>query len=957
MNFLLKHKIILFLLALVFLSSGPVFAQNTLIYHHYLEEARSAIREQDYHAALSHLETAQLIDSNNHELTQYINMVKRALERRLQIEAPTSILQGNIEVTLTAVDSFSNKSQETIVPPLNKTKKHEAVFLPQKKFDKTNGASVEGASTPLITIRSHVQKKLKESGEERISNVVNLDEAMWELQPDTELELPFDQEIVFHGEGIKRFLAIIPDILEVKRSGNKDLIVIPNLYGRTFFHIWDNGKRWTFHIRTVYRSEIREREEKASLLREKYINSFHFVYDFDLNSFSQGASFTDMKQQSLNERHYFSLYGPTPYGVFDSYMITHKTNTISTDITNYSVGLTGSEWGNFKNINLRLFDSNKYISDLTFPGRDFRGFTLEGDTKDDRFSLIAIRGEDRATFGLVSPGISATNESYFSAGKISFSPNENEKVSLNYANAWGKDKSILASSNVFSAEYKRETERWDVSSEIAYDEEEHAQLLLSQYQYEDRSFFVKFRNVSRDYATVVGPTGNHGEVGTEFSYGHKWGETDMNYFLDIYRDRDNKNPDNNNALNLDFNSSYRRQLSDHDFLYGNMYFIKTPGLLSDRKDFRFFNTYSHRFDFFQFENARLAWTASYQRARSDPTPSSDYDRAGIGANFSLPLNRNLNYSASYDMSYVNDVGDSNSKVYPSVFNTGFVYTKTYSSKWRANFSTYYRDEQKSEDAKSFLSGQDSLTLSTNVTYSPRQGVQFYVDGRARDVWAENDRTESFNEADIRLGLHSDWDLGYRWNPTGIIQGFIFKDRDGDGIRDDEDIGIPGVRVKVGEQEATTDSEGWYFAEIKAIAAVVSVDVNTIPKGFVFQDVSAWNFDIKHGNYYQGDFALTTESGIHGVVYYDENQNGRPDNADNFISEVRISLDNGESTMTDSRGAYFFYNIPAEKYVLSIDINSLSIQYLPKVPLINKIDLAEGSTYIFHIPVKRKSSGK
>ena len=118
-----------------------------------------------------------------------------------------------------------------------------------------------------------------------------------------------------------------------------------------------------------------------------------------------------------------------------------------------------------------------------------------------------------------------------------------------------------------------------------------------------------------------------------------------------------------------------------------------------------------------------------------------------------------------------------------------------------------------------------------------------------------------------------------------------------------------------------------------------------------------NFNIEHAHYYQGDFALTIDSGIYGVVFYDENGNGRPDNGDIFINNVRISLSNGQSTLTDLRGTYFFYNTPAGKYDLLIDINSLSIEYLPKVPLENEIDLAEGSTYIFHVPVSKKSLGK
>lgn len=938
----LSYKTALFVLIVIFLSISQGYAQYTQVYQHFLDQARSAIRNNDYHNALIYLETAQSIDPSSSELTNYINIVKRALEKRLSGSEP-----------------FAQKPVE----PQPSIERPSMISMPMESVNRSTSGVASVSSEPVvepivIEPRQAVApvSAIRTAGIKILQNDIVLDEGAWSLQPNTLIDLSFDEEIIFKAEAIDRFLAITPDVIAVKRQSSREIAVSPLGLGRTFFHVWADGKLWTFNVKTMPRSELRERQRQQDLLAEGYVDSFRFLHDLYWSSFYQGPSFGDLDRQALNFRNKFSLFGPTPYGGVDASLTTYKTDTVATDITDYTIGLSGARWKSLKNIDVRLFDNNEYISSLTFPGRDFRGISLNADTIDDRFSFMVLRGEDQATFGSLSSGVSSTRESYFEAGTFSYSPREKEKISLNYAHAWGDDKSSSASDRVVSVEYKTTLDPWDFSSEIAYDESEYAQLFLADYRQADNRFFAKLRNVPRDYATIAGPSGYDGEVGAEFSYNHRWHGIDLTHYLDLYRDRETKKPENPKAINIDFNSGYRAALTDQDSLQGNIYFIKTPGTLADRMDFRFYNTYAHQFEFFSLKNAQLSFTTSYQRSRSDPTPSSDYDRIGLGANFSLPLNSNWYYQAGYEFSYIDDVGN-DEKAYPAVFNTGLSYSKTHSNYWRTNFSAYYRDEENTDATKSFLAGQDSLTLTGNVTYSPTSDVDIYLDGRVRDVWAENDRTTALIEADIRMGMRSEWDLGVRWNPVAIIQGFVYKDINMNGLKDKEDPGIPGVRVNVGEGEAVTDQEGWYFAKIKAKSALVSVDVNTIPHGFVFQDITAQKFEIAHGQYYQGDFALTTESGIHGVVYHDENHNGRPDNGDAFISDVRISLEGDAETFTDSKGAYFFNAIPEGRYVLSIDIRSFPASYLPQVPLKNTIDLHEGSTYIFHIPVKIKNSGK
>ena len=102
-----------------------------------------------------------------------------------------------------------------------------------------------------------------------------------------------------------------------------------------------------------------------------------------------------------------------------------------------------------------------------------------------------------------------------------------------------------------------------------------------------------------------------------------------------------------------------------------------------------------------------------------------------------------------------------------------------------------------------------------------------------------------------------------------------------------------------------------------------------------------------------DFGLTTRSGIYGVVFLDKNGNGTPDQGDEFVHSLRMVLDGKIAQMSEPQGAYFFSNVSPGRHVLTLDIKTLPLKYIPLVKLQNEVNVAEGTTYIFHIPVKLK----
>ena len=148
--------------------------------------------------------------------------------------------------------------------------------------------------------------------------------------------------------------------------------------------------------------------------------------------------------------------------------------------------------------------------------------------------------------------------------------------------------------------------------------------------------------------------------------------------------------------------------------------------------------------------------------------------------------------------------------------------------------------------------------------------------------------------------------------------------------------------------------GHYRKEVRAKQVQVYIDANDVPQGFIFSTESLKEVKIAKDNLSRVDFGLTTQSGIYGAIFYDKNQNGKPDPGDIFIPRVNMVLDGQVTVASDSEGTYSFNNTTPGKHTLTIDVNSIPLEYLPAVKIKNEIDLSEGTTYIFHVLLNKNS---
>ena len=71
--------------------------------------------------------------------------------------------------------------------------------------------------------------------------------------------------------------------------------------------------------------------------------------------------------------------------------------------------------------------------------------------------------------------------------------------------------------------------------------------------------------------------------------------------------------------------------------------------------------------------------------------------------------------------------------------------------------------------------------------------------------------------------------------------------------------------------------------------------------------------------------------------------------------MKIILDGKIIQKSDSHGAFYFRKVSPGRHTISIDMNTLPLDMLPLIKLKNEIDVAEGTNYMFNIPVQIKKA--
>ena len=796
-------------------------------------------------------------------------------------------------------------------------------------------------------------KNLRSPKEDKDQRIILFDDDLWGMQPNTTIEIELDKSVILRGNNIQRHLMITEGFFDVTTIDRDNIEITCNMIGTSLFHVWDDQKRWTFNLKGILPLYLSEMTRKSfERLEEQLTDPFVFFYSNTWGSSYSGNKFSDMSRRNLTFSQTAGITGETPYGAVDASANFYRFDK-STDIVGQTIGLTNGNIGPFKDFSIRGFDATKYLSTLSFPGRNFRGFRFDAYAFNRNINYSIFHGKDRATFAFLSPSSFDERDVFVQGGELTLFPDEDNSYSFNYARGYGEDHESYLSDRVFSVEAENKIGDFQINSEIAYDEDEFAKLVYANYRKDNHILRITLRDLEPDFTSAVGTPSNRGEAGGIVSYDTRLGKYSLGGSLEMYRNREYFNPSKKDELNYDTDISVGYQINSLSSLRATAAYANTPQLLNPQETIRLSSRFTQIIRLFEERNLSFFFGQSLQRNRFDKSPTSEYDRYTLDTGFRLPLFKRLSYFLNYQYTWVEAISN-NEKSRPKVLTTGLNYGRDFGRKLSTNIGFTYRDEETTEGSFSFLSGEDSIRGTIGLTYRPTTDIEIFCDGSIRNVWTENPDNSAFNEADIRLGLRSDWNLPFRWNPSGIVRGIVFKDINGDNVRNSEEPGIEGIILKIGkDREVITNDIGEYWLEVKAKKVLVSLDINSLPKGYLASNGFTEEVTIEHLGTKTVNFGLTTRSGIYGVIYYDKNKNGRYDVEDSLIPGVKVVLDTENNVYSDYDGGYEFDNITPGKHIIAVDLNTIPMEYIPMIRLKNEVDVSEGTTYIFHVPLKKK----
>lgn len=196
--------------------------------------------------------------------------------------------------------------------------------------------------------------------------------------------------------------------------------------------------------------------------------------------------------------------------------------------------------------------------------------------------------------------------------------------------------------------------------------------------------------------------------------------------------------------------------------------------------------------------------------------------------------------------------------------------------------------------------------------------------------------------------------------VGTVDGFVFEDRDGNGIPGPGETGIPKIALRLEDGSRTeTGADGRYrFDNVAEGPHQIRVEANRIPAVFYLLSPDRVNVLVQPRQITQVSFPLISGADYRGRILDDVNRNGQADPEDTGSADVLVILapvaskDRGGgpspaeagltiNTYTDSQGRFSFVNVFPGEYDLMIAPETLPTGVSVSVPLPVRITLAPG----------------
>lgn len=823
-----------------------------------------------------------------------------------------------------------------------------------------------------------------------------------------------DQQAELKFQEVKRFLVTNKEIASVEAGEGNSLILNTKKIGNTFIHVWEPEGRKTIKLivkrKALPVSTVAERERKY---REKK-DTFKIGFGYEYATTDIGTEFNKTKNDFKRHDYRITLAGDTPFAYvygfarfqdFGSTPFEDAFTDGTIRLANFSsatrIGPYSSSGpsilevgphapiGPLQDFTLIVGDNFYNVTPFTAPWSLSRGVFFYNTLLNEKIDYTLLWTEDQEPIRFTGGGgedFDSAPDHYYSGGDITWHVNESLDLGATFFASYG-DRKDTVSDHVVSGNFFWDNDWITFNGELAQSEDEIAWTVGSDLYSPENSYHLGgvYRDIHKDYFAINGQTPDRGEEGfivttdaDPFDFLHLEGT------IDRYKDTlfpSSSDPDGYNTdlilrsrINLPWRTYFTTTYRDAD---------KTGSLISREE-----SSYSFQLNKTFSRIRGLGIFARYENRTVDNKRSSllSYDRDSLRLGARWQILRGLSLGVTQEWARVESTDEPTTL---TVASPDFVKTEVFSSvasflvsertspsRFTADINYYtqvaktpfwldlrfrWEEEEDTESINSFFAGEDTIQGEAEISYIPSDSFKAFCRGRLEERISEISGERSLVEAELVVGANVLFDTGVQWDPQGVIRGIVFKDLNGNGVLDEGENGISNVEILLSnELKVKTGEDGSFnFGKIRGKHFKATLDLQSVPNGYINTTPFAQDVSIRQGKETELYFGIIARSGVRGIVFNDVNGNGFIDADDTGLPKVIVQLDKDRRSVTDKEGRYSFENVSPGEHEVSLVLDSLPLNYLPKIALKQSVKVAEGRNHTRYFPVQatRKVSGK
>lgn len=928
------------------------------------EQGAQYYSQQKFPEALSEFKKALLANPKSVQAKRYISLIERQFAGTQMgsdaVQALASYVEKDLrrETTTPAVIPSQpvvrvrkDKNQEKLIGDLDRAVQAE------KRLSRSFGSPLPsediafGAAAP---VSSGTQAYAAQPPREEFLDIRQPDPALQAIEVQTYV----GARLVLQGQSFTRFLVTDPALLNVSKRSDQELVVDPRELGETSLYAWDGGQRrqLRFVIGPARWEEAYQIMTEQEMADRELPESFAVGYSIEDSSYYTGRRVNTAERQSHTMAYTATLDGETPYGKFDSAIRGNRSSRGLYKINNVRMGLMDAHYNQFKDIDVRWFDFSPSFGSFGFPSSDLRGVNIDAPMFDHTLNYNAFWGaipEGDFSFLSSREGLTRTKKAWLEGVGLNYRLGKIANYTTYWVHSYGRERTqpVLTSDQAgLGMDYFLGPV--DIGASAATDMENVSYTTRADLSVPKFYIGASMTDNEKNFASLLGgqPSSGSATASVTTVYRPVPEVTVTNSFSGT-RDKVFGNPSNPHRPNYNGVSRVNWIADAHtEFELGytmdDLQGSNSPQVIETKEA-----TFRKKLHFIR----SLGTYLTYQNSKSKNywAPGLDFNNNRIMGGLSFRVLGELYFYYNKEVSILRNKFTQETAMPLSQEMGLSIYRRLFESPFFGRFRIFYRDEEQTESTLSYLSGEDRLETEGELIYQPSADVETFLRLRITNVWAEKTGVAKHVDLDVNWGLRFLWDTGVRWFSSGSFGGYVFYDANSDGIRQSSEKGVKGVLIQGPEgKTATTDSRGRYkISHISGRTAVLKIDASTMPRGYNLTSPGEVESEIVHASTKRVDFGIATRAEISGLVFWDKNGNGTYESGDEPVKDVILTLNGKEKASSGLLGDYRFRRNVVGEQELKIDLKSIPVQYLPKVPLKRKVTVKESESVVVNVPLE------